>query len=99
MEGSRELIEELKRRGHTAVLASSAKADEVDHYLELLEARELADGWTTSADVEADQAGARPGRRGARPGAVQTGGRGDGRRHAVGRPCRAARGRAKPSRC
>ena len=24
----------------------------VEHYLELLDARELADGWTTSADVE-----------------------------------------------
>jgi HAD superfamily hydrolase (TIGR01509 family) len=52
MEGSRELIEELKRREHTVVLASSAKADEVDHYLDLLDARELADAWTTSADVE-----------------------------------------------
>ena len=52
MEGSRELIEQLKRRGHSVVLASSAKADEVDHYLDLLNARELADGWTTSADVE-----------------------------------------------
>jgi len=52
MEGSRELIEELKRRGHVVVLASSAKADEVDHYLDLLDARELADDWTTSADVE-----------------------------------------------
>ncbi|HWF51722.1 MAG TPA: HAD family hydrolase [Solirubrobacteraceae bacterium] len=53
MEGSRELIEELKGRGHTVVLASSAKEDEVEHYLDLLDARELADGWTTSADVEA----------------------------------------------
>ena len=35
------------------VLASSAKEDEVDHYLDLLDARELADDWTTSADVEA----------------------------------------------
>jgi len=52
MEGSRELIEHLKRRGHAVVLASSAKADEVDHYLDLLDARELADAWTTSADVE-----------------------------------------------
>ncbi len=52
MAGSRELIEELKRRGHAVVLASSAKADEVDHYLELLDARKLADSWTTSADVE-----------------------------------------------
>ncbi|GAC1321798.1 MAG: HAD family hydrolase [Thermoleophilaceae bacterium] len=53
MRGSRELIEELKRRGHVVVLASSAKEDEVEHYLDLLDARELADGWTTSADVEA----------------------------------------------
>jgi phosphoglycolate phosphatase-like HAD superfamily hydrolase len=35
------------------VLASSAKPDEVDHYLDLLDARELVDGWTTSGDVEA----------------------------------------------
>lgn len=53
MEGSRELIVELKRRGHAVVLASSAKQDEVDQYLDLLDARELADAWTTSADVQA----------------------------------------------
>jgi HAD superfamily hydrolase (TIGR01509 family) len=53
MEGSRELIVSLKDRGHTVVLASSAKEDEVDQYLDLLDAREIADGWTTSADVEA----------------------------------------------
>jgi HAD superfamily hydrolase (TIGR01549 family) len=52
-EGARELIAELRRRGHAVVLASSAKEDEVDHYLDLLDARELTDGWTTSADVEA----------------------------------------------
>jgi HAD superfamily hydrolase (TIGR01509 family) len=52
-EGSRGLIETLKERGHTVVLASSAKEDEVDHYLDLLDARSLADAWTTSADVEA----------------------------------------------
>ena len=52
MDGARELIVELKDAGHTVVLASSAKADEVEHYLDLLDARELADGWTTSADVE-----------------------------------------------
>ena len=52
-ERSRELIEELKRRRHTVILASSAKDWEVDHYLELIGARSLADGWTTSADVEA----------------------------------------------
>ena len=53
LEGARELVVELKERGHAVVLASSAKANEVEHYLDLLDARELADGWTTSADVEA----------------------------------------------
>jgi HAD superfamily hydrolase (TIGR01509 family) len=51
--GARELLVELKERGHALVLASSAKEHEVDHYLDLLDARDLADGWTTSADVEA----------------------------------------------
>ena len=50
--GARRLIEVLKERGHAVVLASSAKSEEVDHYLDLLDARELVDGWTTSADVE-----------------------------------------------
>jgi HAD superfamily hydrolase (TIGR01549 family) len=50
--GARELLEALKKRGHRLVLASSAKAHEVEHYLDLLDARDLADGWTTSADVE-----------------------------------------------
>jgi HAD superfamily hydrolase (TIGR01549 family) len=52
LEGARELVEDLKRRGHPVVLASSAKADEVEHYLDLLDVRELADGWTDSGDVE-----------------------------------------------
>ena len=51
--GARALIEDLKQRGRTVILASSAKQDEVEHYVDLLDARELADGWTTSADVEA----------------------------------------------
>ncbi|HEX8074110.1 MAG TPA: HAD family hydrolase [Thermoleophilaceae bacterium] len=53
MDGARRLIEVLKERGRTVILASSAKEDEVDHYLDLLDVRELADGWTTSADVDA----------------------------------------------
>jgi HAD superfamily hydrolase (TIGR01509 family) len=52
MEGARDLISELGERGHVVVLASSAKEKEVDHYLDLLEARDLADAWTSSADVE-----------------------------------------------
>jgi HAD superfamily hydrolase (TIGR01509 family) len=53
MGGARELISDVGRRGHLVVLASSAKEDEVEHYLEVLDARELADAWTTSADVAA----------------------------------------------
>jgi len=52
MEQARELISDLGQRGHLVVLASSAKEDEVECYLDLLGARDLADGWTTSADVE-----------------------------------------------
>lgn len=52
LQGARDLIADLKKRGHAVVLASSAKQKEVDHYLDLLDARELADGWTSSADVE-----------------------------------------------
>ena len=52
LEGARRLIEELKERELRVVLASSAKPEEVDHYLDLLDARELADAWTSSGDVE-----------------------------------------------
>jgi HAD superfamily hydrolase (TIGR01509 family) len=52
LEGARGLITDLRERGHAVVLASSAKPDEVDHYLDLLDARGIVDGWTTSDDVE-----------------------------------------------
>jgi HAD superfamily hydrolase (TIGR01549 family) len=52
LEGARELIVDLKEDDRPVVLASSAKPDEVEHYLDLLDARDLADGWTTSGDVE-----------------------------------------------
>ena len=51
--GARELLERLKDDGHTIVLASSAKEEELDDYLDMLEARDIADAWTMSADVEA----------------------------------------------
>lgn len=52
MEGARELLSSLcAREDFLVVLASSAKQREVDHYLDLLDARELVDAWTTSADV------------------------------------------------
>jgi HAD superfamily hydrolase (TIGR01549 family) len=52
LDGARGLIEDVKRRGRRVVLASSAKPEEVEHYLDLLDARDLADAWTTSGDVE-----------------------------------------------
>ena len=42
----------LKERGHRVVLASSGKPHHVDHALDLLDARDIADAWTTSEDVE-----------------------------------------------
>jgi HAD superfamily hydrolase (TIGR01549 family) len=49
---ARRLLELLDGRGHRLVLASSGKRDEVEHYLDLLDARDLVEAWTTSADVE-----------------------------------------------
>jgi phosphoglycolate phosphatase-like HAD superfamily hydrolase len=53
LEGARELVVALGERGHRVVLASSAKEEEVDHYVDLLDVREAAHAWTTSADVDA----------------------------------------------
>ena len=57
--GAAETLVMLRDGGFRVTLASSAKADEVDRYLDMLtaqgdtEIREVIDGWTTSADVEA----------------------------------------------
>ncbi|MDX6493332.1 MAG: hypothetical protein QOH02_1267, partial [Gaiellaceae bacterium] len=55
LEGARDLIVELKERGQAVVLASSAIEKHLDHFLELLDARNLADSWTTNDDVEASK--------------------------------------------
>jgi HAD superfamily hydrolase (TIGR01509 family) len=52
MDGATELLRELHEDGATLILASSAKEEEVEHYIELLDAGELIDGWTSGADVE-----------------------------------------------
>jgi HAD superfamily hydrolase (TIGR01509 family) len=52
MDGSIELLRELWEGDAKAILASSAKAEEVECYLDLLDARDLVEGWTTAADVE-----------------------------------------------
>jgi HAD superfamily hydrolase (TIGR01549 family) len=51
--GAHDLIRELKQRGHAVVLASSSVAKHAEHFVDLLEVRELVDGWTTKDDVEA----------------------------------------------
>ncbi|MGH3411766.1 MAG: HAD family hydrolase [Marmoricola sp.] len=51
--GARELILELRDGGHAVVLASSAAPEELHHYLELLDVREIVTAWTTSDDVKA----------------------------------------------
>jgi HAD superfamily hydrolase (TIGR01549 family) len=51
-EGAHELIADLRERGKTVILASSAKGSDIEHYLDLLDARELANDWTMSDDVE-----------------------------------------------
>jgi HAD superfamily hydrolase (TIGR01549 family) len=55
LEGARELIVALKERGHPVVLASSSVQKHFDHFLELLDAGDLADGHTTKDDVEASK--------------------------------------------
>jgi HAD superfamily hydrolase (TIGR01509 family) len=52
-EGARGLIEDLKGRGCTVVISSSAKSQDTQHYLDLLDARALVDGWTDSGSVAA----------------------------------------------
>ena len=50
--GARELLVTLRERGHRVVLASSGKPQHVDHFLDLLGVRDLAEAWTSSEDVE-----------------------------------------------
>jgi HAD superfamily hydrolase (TIGR01549 family) len=52
LDGAQALIRDLKDRGRTVVLASSSVATHLEHFLGLLEARDVADGWTMKDDVE-----------------------------------------------
>jgi HAD superfamily hydrolase (TIGR01549 family) len=49
---ARRLMELLADRGHRLVLASSGQRHDIEHYLDLLDARGLLEAWTSSADVE-----------------------------------------------
>ena len=55
LEGAHELMRELKQRDHSVVLASSSVEKHLEHFLDLLDAREVADSWTTKDDVEASK--------------------------------------------
>ena len=53
--GARDLLVAIKKRGHRLVLASSGQQRHVDIFLDKLDARGIADDWTSSADVEASK--------------------------------------------
>jgi HAD superfamily hydrolase (TIGR01509 family) len=53
MKDASQLLSDLHDRQHTVILASSAKQSEIEHYVDLLDARRLADGWTSASDVQA----------------------------------------------
>jgi HAD superfamily hydrolase (TIGR01509 family) len=50
--GARDLLVALRERGHRVVLASSGKPHHVDRFLDMLDARDLVEAWTTGDDVE-----------------------------------------------
>jgi HAD superfamily hydrolase (TIGR01549 family) len=52
LDGARELIRALKEKGCKVVLASSAKEEELEHYLKMLDVNDLLDAWTSSGDVD-----------------------------------------------
>jgi HAD superfamily hydrolase (TIGR01549 family) len=53
--GAGDLLVAIKKRGHRLVLASSGQRRHVDVFLDKLDARGIADAWTSSADVEASK--------------------------------------------
>jgi HAD superfamily hydrolase (TIGR01549 family) len=52
LEGAKELLHDLHDKAAAVILASSASQDDVDHFVGLLGADDVIDGWTTSDDVE-----------------------------------------------
>jgi HAD superfamily hydrolase (TIGR01549 family) len=52
LEGAHDLLVELKQRGKVVVLASSSNEDDLDHFLGVLDARDVIDGYTTADDVQ-----------------------------------------------
>jgi phosphoglycolate phosphatase-like HAD superfamily hydrolase len=52
LEGAHDLLVALKERGFVVVLASSASEDDLDFFLDRLEARDVVDEWTSADDVD-----------------------------------------------
>jgi HAD superfamily hydrolase (TIGR01549 family) len=52
---ARDLMADLKGRGHPVVLASSSIEAHLERFLDVLDAREVADAWTMKDDVEASK--------------------------------------------
>lgn len=50
--GAHDLLARVRAEGQTVVLASSASAPELEHYLDLLDARDLVTATTSADDVE-----------------------------------------------
>jgi phosphoglycolate phosphatase len=51
VDGATELLRACAGSGLQVILASSGAAEHVEHYLDLLDARDVIHAWTTSADV------------------------------------------------
>lgn len=55
LHGAHDLLVAIKERGHRLVLASSGQQRHVEVFLDRIDARDLADEWTSSADVESSK--------------------------------------------
>ena len=51
--GAEDILATCRDAGVAVILASSAKGEELERYLELLDADQFADAWTSSRDVDA----------------------------------------------
>jgi HAD superfamily hydrolase (TIGR01549 family) len=52
LDGAHELVVALKERGLVVVLASSSNEDDLSHFLDELDVRDVVDDWTTADDVD-----------------------------------------------
>jgi HAD superfamily hydrolase (TIGR01509 family) len=52
LEGARDLLVALKERGLVVVLASSSNEEDLEFFVDRLDARDVIDAWTTADDVE-----------------------------------------------